>query len=341
MKKVLCVLLIMCMLVPCAFALTACGGGDVEPTGITLDKTTAQIEVGATVTLTATVAPADATDKTVTWSSSDTAIATVSNGVVTAVAEGTATITAKTHNDKTATCAVTVTAPPPTEMTNAELAEVYKDIAVEAWAKIGIADPTASSQPALMSVVVPDKKQETTDEGAIDNIKINANSMAGMVYMLSLLYTNDNFVTTDGIAKFDANITMGGMPFAQAYILKTDVDVENDKVYIETMITVEGNGQYSLVEVDYDFDTETLKAFRYAGAMTFGEYVDMALTADGKNMWFTTSDSTDDFAVAMVTKMNAFTTASEQVTKLTANFDTEVQTYFTVLQSVIDQLQPH
>ena len=78
-------------------------------TGITLDKTTATVEEGATVTLTATVTPENATDKTVTWSTSNEAIATVSGGVVTGVKAGEVTITAKA-GDKSATCTVTVTA---------------------------------------------------------------------------------------------------------------------------------------------------------------------------------------------------------------------------------------
>ena len=77
--------------------------------GITLDKTTATVEEGATVTLTATVTPENATDKTVMWSTSDEAIATVSGGVVTGVKAGEVTITAKA-GDKSATCTVTVTA---------------------------------------------------------------------------------------------------------------------------------------------------------------------------------------------------------------------------------------
>ena len=59
--------------------------------------------------MTATVAPDTATDKTVTWSSNATDVATVdANGKVTAVKPGTATITAATDNGKTATCEVTV-----------------------------------------------------------------------------------------------------------------------------------------------------------------------------------------------------------------------------------------
>ena len=80
-----------------------------EVSSITLDKSSASLKVGETVTLTATVGPDDATDKTVTWTTSDATIATVSNGVVTAKKLGTATITAKA-GDKTATCSITVVA---------------------------------------------------------------------------------------------------------------------------------------------------------------------------------------------------------------------------------------
>ena len=77
---------------------------------MTLSQTSAKLLFGETLTLTATVAPANATNKRVTWSSSNEDVATVDeNGVVTAKTEGTATITATTADGKkTATCKVTV-----------------------------------------------------------------------------------------------------------------------------------------------------------------------------------------------------------------------------------------
>jgi len=86
----------------------------VAVTGVTMSPTTASINTGGTQQLTATLAPANASNKSVTWTSSNTAIATVSaTGLVTAIAAGTATITVKTADgSKTATCVVTVTAAP-------------------------------------------------------------------------------------------------------------------------------------------------------------------------------------------------------------------------------------
>ena len=82
----------------------------VQATGVTLDKTLASVKQGKTLTLTATVAPADATNKNVTWSSDNESVATVSDGVVTGVATGTAQITATTvDGNHTASCTVTVT----------------------------------------------------------------------------------------------------------------------------------------------------------------------------------------------------------------------------------------
>ena len=82
----------------------------VPATGVTLNKTSASVKQGKTITLTATVAPADATNKNVTWSSDNESVATVSDGVVTGVATGSAQITATTvDGSHTASCTVTVT----------------------------------------------------------------------------------------------------------------------------------------------------------------------------------------------------------------------------------------
>lgn len=82
----------------------------VPVTGVTLDKAELTLKEGSTGTLKATVEPQNATNNTVTWSSSNPEFATVDNGVVTAVSAGEAIITVTTEDGaKTATCKVTVT----------------------------------------------------------------------------------------------------------------------------------------------------------------------------------------------------------------------------------------
>ena len=82
----------------------------IEVTKITLNKTSLNLVKGNSETLTATVYPSDASNKTLTWKSSNSNVATVSNGKITAVAVGTATITATANNGQKATCTVNITA---------------------------------------------------------------------------------------------------------------------------------------------------------------------------------------------------------------------------------------
>ena len=83
---------------------------EVSVTSVSLNKSTLDIKVGETATLTATINPTNATNKNVTWKSDNTQIATVDTaGKVTAIKEGTAKITVKTKDgNHTATCIVTV-----------------------------------------------------------------------------------------------------------------------------------------------------------------------------------------------------------------------------------------
>lgn len=105
------------------------GGNDgpkaVAVTGVSISKQTLSLVEGSTETLTATVTPSDATNKSISWKSSDAATATVdSNGKVTAVKAGSATITVTTTDgSKMATCSVTVTAKevPPTEVSGVSI----------------------------------------------------------------------------------------------------------------------------------------------------------------------------------------------------------------------------
>jgi hypothetical protein len=172
---------------------------------------------GETGTLTATVTPANATNKAVTWSSSDEDVATVSNtGVVTAVGAGEATITVTTvDGDKTDTCVITVTAAQPetwavtytlTNLTSgASPATVVKGDALNAT----LAASAGYTLPETITVTMGGEPL-TADEGytynatsgavAIDEVTGNVVVTAsGVQNAFSVTYTLTNITTTGAV----------------------------------------------------------------------------------------------------------------------------------------------
>lgn len=150
-------------------------GATVAVTGVTLSQTTAEITVGGdTLTLTATVAPENATDKTVKWTTSDEKIATVVDGVVTAVAAGEVTITAKA-GDQSATCKVTVN--PAAKQYPEYIAEADKtkyDAWVSAYGVTDRVDTGKALQAAYLLNVAPAEAEDETKKFAITSITVNA-----------------------------------------------------------------------------------------------------------------------------------------------------------------------
>ena len=107
----------------------------IHAASVSLDKPSLEMLVGDEETLTATVSPADADDKSVVWSSDNQAVASVVNGKVTAVGAGEATVTVKTNDGGfTASCAVTVTEPQP---------QVVSFVKMEAEALAGLIEARA------------------------------------------------------------------------------------------------------------------------------------------------------------------------------------------------------
>ena len=106
MKKILIFVLAAVLSLAMLFSVTACGDSEVvDPVTVTISQETASVEVGSTITLTATTSDSS----TVKWSTSDRTVANVNatTGLVKGLKAGTATITA-TSGDATATCTVTV-----------------------------------------------------------------------------------------------------------------------------------------------------------------------------------------------------------------------------------------
>ena len=122
----------------CLVTVAAPDEGLVEVTGLTLTPEQQEMAPGSTLRLDAAVQPENATTKLLTWSSSNAYVASVTDGVVTAHAAGTAVITAKSVSGGfTAACRVTVV--PPTEITA---------LSVEGMGELGLVRLTAANIPA-------------------------------------------------------------------------------------------------------------------------------------------------------------------------------------------------
>lgn len=145
---------------PAASTRTIYFGSAVSVTGVALNQTSATLEKGQVTNLVATVVPNEASDKTVAWTTSDANVATVANGVVTAVGVGNATITATTTDGGfTATCDVTVWANAVTGITlnkmEMALAPTYKETLTATVAPADATDPSfvwASDNEAVATV---------------------------------------------------------------------------------------------------------------------------------------------------------------------------------------------
>ena len=161
---------------------------EVAVTGVTLLPAQLSLEKGQTSTLTASIAPSNATNQNLTWTSSKESVATVDNGAVTAVAAGKATITVTTEDGEfTATCVVTVTEPTAPvegiyyELT--ELANIKPTDEVLYVAKVGekyyaMSNDGAGSkgQPTAVEVSVVDDKITTDATNVQWNVaKLNDN----------------------------------------------------------------------------------------------------------------------------------------------------------------------
>lgn len=141
----------------------------VAVSGVALNKKVATINVGKTVTVKATVTPANAANKTLAWTSSNTKIATVSNGVVKGVKAGRVVITAKTTDGSniSATCTVTVKQPV-TSISLSKKATMYTGKKLTLKAKV---NPANASNKALTWKSYNTKIAKVASNGVVTGVK--------------------------------------------------------------------------------------------------------------------------------------------------------------------------
>ena len=226
-------------------------------TGVTLNKTSASISVGETETLTATVAPSNALNKAVTWTSSNTSVATVSNGTVTAVAAGSATITVTTTDGSfTATCAVTVV--------NAVTFDATKDTGTS-LSKDGVTFATSATESSVYKWYKSSSTTFAVTNGKIKRIEftgVSGYAISNMTASAGTLNTSDspNGVWTGSVASVTFTAST-----AQARASKV-------KVFVATTATP----TFSLAGGEYEEAKE----------------VSISCATDGATIYYTTDGST-------------------------------------------------
>jgi len=144
-------------------------------TGVTLNKTAATINMGSTLQLTATVAPNTTSNKGVTWTSSNTNVATVNgSGLVTAITEGTCTITATSQDGsaKNASCTINVTN--------------WSTTSNNSVAQSTIVKPASTSSPTVLKI------NDSATKNVNTGIRYNQPIKKGDVISVTYLYTRSN-----------------------------------------------------------------------------------------------------------------------------------------------------
>ncbi len=245
-------------------------------TSIALDKTEATMLIGETLQLTATVLPENVTNGDVTWSTSDEAIATVENGLVTALAVGNVTITATTADgtELTATCAITV---------NPILAESIALDKTEATMNIG--ETLQLTATVLPENVTSDDLAWTSSDEAIATVE------NGLVTAVAPGNVTITATTTDG-SELSATCAITVNP-----ILATSIELNETSAFmykgqtlqLEATVLPENvtNG-----DVTWSTSDETIATVDENGLVTAvkgGDAVITATTADGSNLTATCS----------------------------------------------------
>ena len=214
---------------------------------VLLNKTSTTLTVGNTETLTATVEPANATNKAVTWSSDNSGVATVSNGVVTAVTPGTATITVTAQGDstKSASCTVTVTAAA-VPVTGVTLNKTSTSLYVGDTETL-----TATVQPGNASNQTVTWSTSDASVAAVENGVVRATGRGTATITVT---------TVDGSFTADCTVTVswystGGGPTTYAV---TAPDVENGTVRVSPSRASRGTTVTITVTPDEGYELESL-----------------------------------------------------------------------------------
>lgn len=244
----------------------------VPVTGVTLNKTETALVAGGSEQLIATIAPSNATNKDMTWTSEDATIATVSgNGTVTALAVGKTTITVTTSDGgKTATCEVTV-APSPVPVTgimlNKDETTIFED---------------ATEQ--LTATVVPPEATNQNVEWTSDDDDIASVSPEGLVTAHGAGFTVITATTDDGGYTATCEVTIS--PFmvpvtgVSLNVTETSIEAGESEQLVATISPPDASNQ-NVAWYSSDEDVAAVSSGGMVLAIAEGEALITVTTDDG------------------------------------------------------------
>lgn len=256
----------------------------VAVSGVTLNKKVATVNVGKKVTVKATVTPANADNKTLAWTSSNTKIATVSNGVVKGVKAGRAIITAKTTDGSniSATCTVTVKQPV-TRISLSKKATMYTGKKLTLKAKV---NPANASNKALTWKSSNTKIAKVASNGVVTGVK------AGTVKITA--------TAKDGSRKSATCTVTVRQSVSKITLSKTNVVLPKKGSSYNVRVTVAPKNAYNKNVAVKSANTKVAKVS--ASTVKSGKTVKITAVKKGKTkVAFTAKDGSKKSAICKVT----------------------------------------
>lgn len=235
-----------------------------EVISVRLNKTSAELEIGKKVQLSATVLPSNASDKSITWSSSDKNVATVTNGgAVTAVSAGTAVITAAASNGVKAECTITVKKGASEGDKIQANASIRSDLTSKEEGKSSF-NLSLSKASRIASVQVtfttPSSDATVTAKNGFTLIGTNKNALSGGQYEITavLSYLNESkelFFCTDetDIAEISVNASSASVKITELKITGWD---DEETVSYGTVGSISPDEAIYTVPSKYDVNTD-------------------------------------------------------------------------------------
>ncbi len=255
--------------------------GVVNAESVSLNAKTYELTKGFTLTLTATVYPSDATDKTVTWTSGNAGVATVTAGKITAMSAGTAVITARTSNGKTVSCTVTVIAVE-VEKVNIEQTSVTLNFGEKVTLVITVSPADAADEPITLTSsdpgVVSINGLTVTAKNA-GTVTIKATSLNGKTDVCTVI-VNTIQTTSISLNKTSLSLTLGEFVTLTANIVPSNTTDKNITWTTNNASVASVNGNGNITAESEGTATITVKASNGISA-TCTVIVNREITASG------------------------------------------------------------